>query len=224
MPLFPIDIHRNMNYHSLMNINSQDNIQDEQKRGARRRARTRAELLAAARRVFAERGFHEASIAEITQAADVGVGTFYLHFRDKDEAFNILLEEGMSEIRENVRNAVYQHVDEPAIPIIIRTLFQQAYAQRDLFQIALTTQSTRTRTFMAKEQVATGLMMALEVASAKGNLAEYNLPLLAHFIAGMVAQGILWWSEQDEPGPDEMADQLLLLLRNGLPEQILKEQ
>jgi AcrR family transcriptional regulator len=213
-----------MNYHSLMNINSQDNIQDEQKRGARRRARTRAELLAAARRVFAERGFHEASIAEITQAADVGVGTFYLHFRDKDEAFNILLEEGMSEIRENVRNAVYQHVDEPAIPIIIRTLFQQAYAQRDLFQIALTTQSTRTRTFMAKEQVATGLMMALEVASAKGNLAEYNLPLLAHFIAGMVAQGILWWSEQDEPGPDEMADQLLLLLRNGLPEQILKEQ
>jgi AcrR family transcriptional regulator len=213
-----------MNYYSLMNTHSPNGKQDEQKRGTRRRARTRAELLAAARQVFAQRGFHDASIAEITQVADVGVGTFYLHFRDKDDAFNFLLEEGMSEIREHVRNAVYQNVDEPAIPIVIRTLFQQAYAQRDLFKIALTTQSTRTRTFLAKEQVATGLMMALEAASAKGNLAEYHLPLLAHFIAGMVVQGILWWSEQDKPGPDEMANQLLLLLRQGLPEQILWEQ
>ncbi|MHB8598660.1 MAG: TetR/AcrR family transcriptional regulator [Ktedonobacteraceae bacterium] len=206
-----------------MNTHSQDGKQDEQKRGTRRRARTRAELLAAARQVFAQRGFHDASIAEITQVADVGIGTFYLHFRDKDDAFNFLLEEGMSEIREHVRNAVYQNVDEPAIPIIIRTLFQQAYAQRDLFKIALTTQSTRTRTFLAKEQVAAGLTMALEVARAKGEPVEYNIPLLAHFIAGMIVQGILWWSEQDEPGPDEIADQLLQLLRHGLPEQLLKE-
>lgn len=206
-----------------MNNNSHTDKQDSQQRGIRRKARTRTELLAAARQVFAERGFHEASIAEITQVADVGVGTFYLHFRDKDDAFNILLEEGMSEIREHVRNAVYQNVDEPAIPIVIRTLFQQAYAQRDLFKIALTTQSTRTRTFLAKEQVAAGLAMALEVAGAKGELVEYNIPLLAHFIAGMIVQGILWWSEQDEPGPDEIADQLLQLLRHGLPEQLLKE-
>ena len=207
-----------------MNINSSDNIQDEQKRGTRRKARTRAELLAAARQVFAERGFHDASIAEITQAADVGVGTFYLHFRDKDEAFTILLEEAVNEIREQVRNAVYQNVDEPVIPVIIRTLLRQAYAQRDLIQLALTTQFTRRRTFRAKEQVVPGVTMALEVARARGYLAEYNIPLLAHFIASMIAQSMLWWSEQDDPGPDEMADQLLLLLRQGLPEEILREQ
>ncbi|HVB23945.1 MAG TPA: TetR/AcrR family transcriptional regulator [Ktedonobacteraceae bacterium] len=207
-----------------MNMNSFDNSQDEQKRGTRRKARTRAELLAAARQVFAERGFHDARIAEITQAADVGVGTFYLHFHDKDEAFNILLEEAMGEIRENVRNAVYQHVDAPAIPLIIRTLFRQAYKQRDLIQLALTIQFTRTRTFRIKEQIASGLRMALEVARARGELAGYNIPLQAHFIASMIVQSMQWWSEQDDPGPDEMADQLLLLLRQGLPEEILREQ
>ena len=205
-----------------MNDNSPENKQDEQNRSTRRKARTRAELLAAARQVFAERGFHEASIAEITQVADVGVGTFYLHFRDKEEAFHTLLEEGMSELRENVRNAAYQQLDKPALPIIIRTLFQQAYAQRDLFQIALTTQFTRTS--QAREQLAQGLALPLEVARARGYLAEYNIPLLAHFIASMIVQGILWLCEQDEPGPDVMADQLLLLLRRGLPEQILREQ
>lgn len=207
-----------------MNNDSLSDKQDEQKRGTRRRARTRAELLAAARQVFVERGFHEASIAEITQVADVGVGTFYLHFRDKDDAFQTLLEEGTSEIREHVRNAVYQHVDEPMIPVLIRVLFQQTYAQRDLIQLALTTQFMHTRKFRLKEQIASGLSMALEVGRARGDLAGYNVPLLAHFIASMIAQGILWWSEQDEPGPDEMADQLLLLLRHGLPEQLLKEQ
>ncbi|TMB75533.1 MAG: helix-turn-helix transcriptional regulator [Chloroflexi bacterium] len=70
-----------------MNDDSQTTEQDGQRRNTRRRTRTRAELLLAARKVFAERGYHEANIAEITQAADVGVGTFYLHFRDKDEVF-----------------------------------------------------------------------------------------------------------------------------------------
>ncbi len=207
-----------------MNDNSLSEKQDEQKRNTRRRARTRAELLAAARKVFAERGFHEASIAEITQVADVGVGTFYLHFRDKDEAFTILLDEGMSELRENVRQAAYLHVDEPVLPVLIRTLFQQAYAQRDLFQIALTNQFTRTRTSQSKEQLAEGLTSLLEMAKARGDLVAYNIPLLARFITGMITQGMLWWIEQDEPGPDVMADQLLLLLRHGLPEQMLREQ
>lgn len=207
-----------------MNDNSLSNKQDTQKRGTRRKARTRAELLVAARQIFVERGFHEASITEITQAADVGVGTFYLHFRDKDDAFQTLLEEGTSEIRENVRNAVYQQGDAPVIPVLIRILFQQTYEQRDLIQLALMTQFTHNRAFRVREQIATGLTMTLEVARAKGELVGYNIPLLAHFIAGMIVQGILWWSEQDEPGPDEIADQLLQLLRHGLPEQLLKEQ
>jgi len=50
----------------------------------RRRERTRQDLLAAATRVLAEKGLHRTKIADIAAAADVGVGTFYLHFPDKD--------------------------------------------------------------------------------------------------------------------------------------------
>lgn len=53
-------------------------------RGARRRLRTRARLVDAARRVFAQRGVDVAAIAEITDEADVGVGSFYNHFRSKE--------------------------------------------------------------------------------------------------------------------------------------------
>ena len=48
-------------------------------------ARTRARLMDAAVSVFARVGFEAASVNEIAQTADVANGTFYLHFKDKDE-------------------------------------------------------------------------------------------------------------------------------------------
>jgi AcrR family transcriptional regulator len=48
-------------------------------------ARTRARLMDAAVGVFAREGFEAASVNEIARAAEVANGTFYVHFRDKEE-------------------------------------------------------------------------------------------------------------------------------------------
>jgi AcrR family transcriptional regulator len=58
-----------------------------------RKARTRAELLAAARRVFLRRGFHVASLEEIAEEAGYTKGAVYSNFRGKDDLFLALLEE-----------------------------------------------------------------------------------------------------------------------------------
>ncbi|MGW2702848.1 TetR/AcrR family transcriptional regulator [Streptomyces sp. NPDC001340] len=54
----------------------------------RRKARTRAALIAAAQRFLADQGRTDVSIQEITEAADVGFGSFYNHFTSKDELFD----------------------------------------------------------------------------------------------------------------------------------------
>ncbi|MFD8308413.1 TetR/AcrR family transcriptional regulator [Streptomyces sp. NPDC059690] len=54
----------------------------------RRKARTRAALIAAAQGFLAEHGRTDVSIQEITEAADVGFGSFYNHFTSKDELFD----------------------------------------------------------------------------------------------------------------------------------------
>ena len=46
----------------------------------RRKARTRSALIAAAREMLASRDPAEVTIQEITEAADVGFGSFYNHF------------------------------------------------------------------------------------------------------------------------------------------------
>lgn len=65
---------------------------DHRSRPPRRRARadrTRKDLVAAALALFAEKGIEAASVDEITDAAGVAKGTFYVHFRRKQD---VLLE------------------------------------------------------------------------------------------------------------------------------------
>lgn len=62
-------------------------------RGARRRLRTRAKLIEAGFRVMAEKGVEGATINEITEAADVGFGSFYNHFPSKEALFEAVVAE-----------------------------------------------------------------------------------------------------------------------------------
>ncbi|HEU4426430.1 MAG TPA: TetR/AcrR family transcriptional regulator [Pilimelia sp.] len=59
----------------------------------RRKARTRQALIEAAVRLIAEGRGERASIQEITEAADIGFGSFYNHFESKEELFRTASEE-----------------------------------------------------------------------------------------------------------------------------------
>jgi AcrR family transcriptional regulator len=58
---------------------------------------SRAELLEAAARVFAERGFRDATVAQIVAAAGLSKGTFYWNFSSKEDLFQTLLRERLDE-------------------------------------------------------------------------------------------------------------------------------
>lgn len=67
-------------------------------RGAKRRLESRKRLLAAARKLFVSRGYHATRPQDISKAAGLGHGTFYLHFKDKRECFLAFVEEARGEI------------------------------------------------------------------------------------------------------------------------------
>jgi AcrR family transcriptional regulator len=54
--------------------------------------RTRAALVAAARKVFERDGYLNARLIDITRAADCSAGTFYTYFSGKEEVFAAVLE------------------------------------------------------------------------------------------------------------------------------------
>jgi TetR/AcrR family fatty acid metabolism transcriptional regulator len=66
----------------------------------------RARILDAAVKVFADRGFFTATVAEIARAAGVADGTIYLYFKSKDDLLLRLFDEKMSDLLTEARAAI----------------------------------------------------------------------------------------------------------------------
>jgi AcrR family transcriptional regulator len=74
---------------------------DKKKAGAtpsKRRLESRRKLVAAARTLFIEKGYHGTRPQDISKMAGVGHGTFYLHFTDKLECFLAFANEACDEL------------------------------------------------------------------------------------------------------------------------------
>ncbi|MER3452824.1 MAG: TetR/AcrR family transcriptional regulator [Acidimicrobiia bacterium] len=81
--------------------------------GARRRAVTEADkerrreaILAAAKRVFARKGYHATKISDIARAARISYGSIYWYFDSKDALFDAVIEAEERRLREHIQRAL----------------------------------------------------------------------------------------------------------------------
>jgi AcrR family transcriptional regulator len=72
-------------------------------RSDKRAVRTRKKLEAAALEVFTVYGVDATTIEDITQKADLGKGTFYRHFKDKEDIATYLVDLSISELLERLQ-------------------------------------------------------------------------------------------------------------------------
>lgn len=102
---------------------------------AEAKERTRQELLAAAARVFAEKGFAGASLEEIAELAGYSTGAVYYNFAGKEELFLELIRSGWSRQidrrTETVRHVVAEAADRGGDPFDALSGFVAARAGRD---------------------------------------------------------------------------------------------
>jgi len=88
-------------------------------RRQRHSAEIRERLFRAALKLFAERGFSETSVEDITEAADVGKGTFFNYFPSKDHILLAFGEMQLAKLEEAVSKA--RAINEP-MPQFLRAL------------------------------------------------------------------------------------------------------
>lgn len=72
---------------------------------------TRAAVVAAARAVFAERGFEGSSVEQIARRAGVSKGAFYHHYRDKTEVLAAAYEDLERELTDQMLMLASEHPD-----------------------------------------------------------------------------------------------------------------
>ncbi len=75
-------------------------------RKARDKLLRRTDILNAATRVFAEKGYHEATMSDIARQAEYAVGTIYLYFKDKQALYLALTDEKVDELIRRIKERI----------------------------------------------------------------------------------------------------------------------
>jgi AcrR family transcriptional regulator len=102
-----------------------------------RKAENREKLIAAARKVFAEKGYGEATARDIVRETDLATGTFYNYFPDKQAIFSALLDEMSERGRALVREQRQQPDTtlEDRVAGAYRAYLAWAVEEEEMFQI-----------------------------------------------------------------------------------------
>lgn len=104
----------------------------------RRSAATRRKLIAAARKAFAETGFHEASTPAIVKAAGVSRGALYHQFADKTALFLAVVEDMQRQVYDAIEDAT-RDSDDPLQALKEGSrVFLELAARDDFVRIVMT--------------------------------------------------------------------------------------
>ena len=100
-------------------------------------ALTRSRLVAAGTELFAERGLHGVTSAQIAQRAALATGTFYLHFADKLALFRAIVFDALAELRARQDEAAAAHPadSQEALRARMRVFLDFAEEKRALMRV-----------------------------------------------------------------------------------------
>ena len=184
----------------------------------RRKVRTRTDLLAAAVRVLASKGFHDTKIADIANAADVGVGTFYLHFETKDALFDALVDETVQRLKAAVDEAQVASTDPIDRIRRANTAFCRFAADnREVFRIAFGHAAAYHDVIRrAQDLFAADIEQNMKDGIAAGVLSPIPTAVAAQAIVGMATQLLSWWAEHASMPVQTLEDTMTHIVLHGL--------
>jgi AcrR family transcriptional regulator len=150
----------------------------------------RAEIVDAARTVFAHRGFADGIMDEIAKEAGVAKGTLYLYFQSKTEIYKAVLDHDMRTLKKSTLSRLDEAkgLREKILAFILARL-ERAEASREFFRImdsesrALSYTRSQYRAWLSEPVLR--LASAIEKASKKGEIRRVDAEKTAWLIADM---------------------------------------
>ena len=100
------------------------------------------QILAAAKRIFAQNGFRRTKTEQIAAHLGVGKGTLYRYFKDKKSLFLAVFEHGIAKLRKAMRANVEPIADPRGkIAAAVKTYFEFFDSDRELIEIMMQVRS-----------------------------------------------------------------------------------
>jgi len=186
----------------------------------------RSDILAAAKKVFARKGYHATTVADIAKAAKLSYGSIYWYFDSKDALFHALMESEGQALRDHVTEALtttptHRSPDAPfraAVRItfeffesdraLVKLLFRDSYALGNRFEKHL---------FGIYEGFITDIERIVDDAQQRGLIIDAPPRMVAYSVAALVGQiAHRRLVTDDGLSAAVVADFVVSLLLNGL--------
>lgn len=152
----------------------------------------RAALVEVARRLWAEKGFDQTSVAEIAREAGIAKGTFYLYFESKEALLDEVLRRNSlgPNLLALIRDLRTRPLEE-AVHAFVRGAWRQLSANRDLLLVALREMPThleQTREIVERLMVPANAAVARDLAARIGpqRAGELSTVISVRALIGMV--------------------------------------
>jgi AcrR family transcriptional regulator len=181
----------------------------------------RAAIVAAARRVFAARGYHRTGIADIVREVNIARGTFYRYFEGKREVFQVVVETMMTEVVGVVQSIELGRPVVPQVEANLERLVQAITAEdvvRVLFLEAVGIDDEGDevlRSFYA--EALRRIETALRTGQALGVVRPGDVGLKARLLLGLIKEPVVQAHLEGRPiETAQLIRELTTLLRHGL--------
>src|ERR1700675_857584 len=191
-------------------------------RRERRGAETRESLFCAALDLFARKGFTETTVEDITEAADVGKGTFFNYFPSKDHILLAFGEMQLSKLEAAIELA--RRTGEP-MPDFLRSLGVRMTQEptrnpaiiRALLQAYLSTTPVREAMMDLQERVHALHSQMIQLGQERGEIRN-DLPAaeIAHVFRQTIFGTLLIWSLYGDASLHSRIETAFNLLWSGL--------
>jgi AcrR family transcriptional regulator len=173
----------------------------------RRVQRTRKLLQDALMNLILEEGYDAISIQDITDKANLGRATFYLHFKDKDELLLEVMAHFIDDFMAQVpqlSEAQWRLEDTKAVI----KLFDFAAQHYDLYRILIIGSGGITANRQLQHSVAENIKACIEKDIEElGAAPVVPTDFIANHFAGSLLSTIYWWLDHDQPYTvEEMAE------------------
>lgn len=191
-------------------------------RRERRRVEIRERLVRAALRVFTVKGFTATTCEDITNAADVGKGTFFNYFPSKEHILTAFAEMQLGKLRAFVEEA--PGMSEPA-PQLLQKLSERMTAEpsrtpeitRMLLLANLSTEPVRRTMCAYQEEFLSLLNQLIELGQKRGEIrTDYPAAEIAGAFRHAIFGTLLLWSLRPDVPLKDRIDSSVRLLWNGI--------
>jgi AcrR family transcriptional regulator len=191
-------------------------------RGDEAKEQRRDDILAAAKAVFAEKGFHATTVADVARAAGISYGSIYWYFESKDALFHALMDNQEEALRDHIEQAVGGLDGEALFRTSVRATFEFFEGDRDvvklLFRDSLVLGDRFDRHLAGiYEGFVADIEKTIAAAQAAGHVIDAPPRMVAFSVAALVGQLALRRLATDDGVPAHVvADFVVTLLLDGL--------